>query len=215
MRIVIATRIMQYIEHTRWKRIAQKKRKRVTHPRNQPKFNPNPTLELAFPPALPPTIAVAPSTPPPPSSLPPPLELPIAYVRALPFPVDVPALISSLNLRCFLASIKNNPVPTKPGLCSGDGENGIVRHSGRNALTEGGGLAGWNRSSGKEDSYEPSQRMMRSSCGLALMVRMATFHTDGSSVVKVWRLGAWAKAVLSCVLGPRGLCGGGVGGGGG
>jgi hypothetical protein len=53
---------------------------------------------------------------------------------------------------------------------------------------------------------------MRSRRGLALMLRMAAFHTEGSCVVKVCRLGACARAVLSRVVGPKGLCGGGAGG---
>jgi len=38
---------------------------------------------------------------------------------------------------------------------------------------------------------------MRSRRGLALMPRMAMFHTEGSCVVKVCRLGAHARAELS------------------
>ena len=54
---------------------------------------------------------------------------------------------------------------------------------------------------------------MRSRRGLVLMLRMATFHTEGSCVVKVCRLDACARAVLSRVVGPTEPCWGGDGGG--
>ena len=55
--------------------------------------------------------------------------------------------------------------------------------------------------------------MMRSRRGLALIFRMAMFHTEGSCVVNVCRLGACANAVLSQVVGPAEGCCRGVGGG--
>jgi len=67
----------------------------------------------------------------------------------------------------------------------------------------------WHRGRFEDDV---SVRRIRSSRGLELMVRMARFHTEGRCVVNVWRLGACARALASCVVGPTELCvGGGLG----
>ena len=97
----------------------------------------------------------------------------------------VPALIRSLNLACFLACIKNNPVPTIPYDPSYSKLISI--------------LLIWVCSLSLE---APSPRTIHSKFGLLLIRSMDSFHKLGRSVQKVRSLGRVVKAWVSDDIGP-------------
>ena len=102
----------------------------------------------------------------------------------------VPALMRSLNLACFLACIKNNPLPTIPydPSCSK-----LLS----NLLTCVCSLS----------LDAPSPRTMHSKFGLLLIRSIDSFHKLGRSVQKVRSLGRVVKAWVSADIGPSGSSG--------
>jgi len=99
--------------------------------------------------------------------------------------MDVPALIRSLNLACFLACIKNNPVPTIPYDPSYSKLLSIFLTCVCSRCLE-----------------VPSPRTIHSKFGLLLIRRMDSFHKLGRSVQKVRSLGRVVKAWASDDIGP-------------
>jgi len=99
--------------------------------------------------------------------------------------MDVPALIKSLNLACFLACIKNSPVPTIPYVPS---FSKLLSH----LLTCVCSLS----------LEEPSPRTIHSKFGLLLIRSMDSFHKLGRSVQNVRSLGRVVNAWVSDDIGP-------------
>ena len=99
----------------------------------------------------------------------------------------VPALIRSLNLECFLACIRNNPVPTIPYGPSWSKLLSIFLTCVCSLSLE-----------------APSPRTIHSKFGLVLIRSIDSFHKLGRSVQKVRSLGRVVKAWVSDDIGPSG-----------
>lgn len=110
--------------------------------------------------------------------------------------MDVPALIRSLNRACFLACVKNNPVPTIPHVPSCSKLLSVFLPCDCSL-----------------DLEVPSPRTIHSKFGLVLTRSIDSFHKLGRSVQNVRSLGRVVRALVSEVIGPS-WCSGKLAGGG-